>query len=676
MTAVTTGHAQTRPGARSAPAIGQCQGAGRDVGGPLRLVMVGGGPRTFSLLERLAASRDELLGRRPLEVHVIDPHPAGGGRIWRRMQSPLLWMNSVAKDVTIFTDESVTCAGPIAPGPSLSEWVFGEGAQRLERVGLSDHVQLLGDESGFASRAIQGEYLGWAFERVVSSLPEWVTVVQHRDVAIDVEDLETRQQVSLAGGERLTADVVVLAQGHLDRSPKPAEVAYAAAADRHGLTYIGPGYTADVDLDDLRAGEPVIVSGFGLAFIDLMALLGEGRGGSFSDGPDGELHYEPSGHEPVLHVGSRRGVPYHAKLSYTMSDNGPVPPRHLTPQALSAIGDGIGPLDFDTDVRPLIDKELTTAHYARLFCAHPDRVTGDWAAIERILVRTSVTDPGFVAAIEAAVPDPRDRFVIAEVNRPLAGVRFTDRDCLAASVVDQVENDLRRRADPSHSPDLAVFNALLTTFVVLSEAVTSGRITAADRVQHVEADFAGFFSFIASGPPPRRLHELLALHRAGIVRFVGPDIDVRVREGAFVATSPVVSGETRARAFVEARLPQPDVLAATDPVIRGLLERGQLAAENRVAADGSPLGGGQLRADASCRAVRGDGSAHPRLFLLGPAVSGSAGAGGFTRPGFNGPGLRQNDLVARNILTLLAESQPSTHTSSHSTARSARVSLT
>jgi hypothetical protein len=251
-------------------------------------------------------------------------------------------------------------------------------------------------------------------------------------------------------------------------------------------------------------------------------------------------------------------------------------------------------------VRPLIDKELTAAHYARLFCAHPDQVIGSWDPIHQILVHTSATDPRFVAAIEAAVPDPRDRFVIVEVNRPLAGVRFSDRAGLAAYVTDHVETDLRRRADPRHSCDLAVFNALLTSFVVLSEAITSGRITAADRVQHVETDFAGFFSFIASGPPPRRLRELLALHRAGIVHFVGPDLTVRVRDGQFVATSPAVPGEIRARAFVEARLPEPDAFAATDPVIRGLLDRGQLAAESLLAPDGSPLGGGQLRAHAVC----------------------------------------------------------------------------
>ncbi len=65
------------------------------------------------------------------------------------------------------------------------------------------------------------------------------------------------------------------------------------------------------------------------------------------------------------------------------------------------------------------------------------------------------------------------------------------------------------------------------------------------------------------------------------------------------------------------------------------------------------LGGGQLKADGSCRAITADGSVHPSLFLLGPSVSGSAGSSGFSRPHFNGPGFRQNDAVARQLLRLL-----------------------
>ena len=63
------------------------------------LVFVGGGPRTVGILERIAASAPELLGPSDkessgsvpgLDIHVVDPFPAGGGRIWRTGQSPLL----------------------------------------------------------------------------------------------------------------------------------------------------------------------------------------------------------------------------------------------------------------------------------------------------------------------------------------------------------------------------------------------------------------------------------------------------------------------------------------------------------------------------------------------------------------------------------------------------------
>ena len=85
------------------------------------IVIVGAGPRGTGLLERLAVGAPEL---HPdgLDVHLVDPYPPGAGRIWRHAQSPLLAMNSMAADVTMYTDESVVCEGPIAPGPSFWDW--------------------------------------------------------------------------------------------------------------------------------------------------------------------------------------------------------------------------------------------------------------------------------------------------------------------------------------------------------------------------------------------------------------------------------------------------------------------------------------------------------------------------------------------------------------------------
>ncbi len=627
------------------------------------LVFVGGGPRTVSLLERIAANAPELLPSAGLDIHIVDPFPVGGGRIWRRHQSSLLWMNSVAKDVTIFTDESVVCSGPIVAGPALDEWVFGPGRQVLIDAGLQAEADSF-SRHDFASREIQSLYLSWVFDRVVKSLPPSVIVSVHQQKAVSVTDIAStvvgsapvaRQQVGLADGSVLQADLVVLAQGYLDRTPTTAESGFAAAAKFNDLTYIPPGYTADVDLSGLRAGSTVLVRGFGLAFIDLMALVAEQRGGRYVENPDGSLSYLPSGQEPVLQVGSRRGVPYHAKLGYSLESAAPVPPVHLTPAAIEAISKPGETANFRGQLWPLIVKELADAHYRRLFEFHSERTIGPWSEFFEALSRLDVRGPEFLAVVTAAVPDPLDRFDLPFIDRPLRGRTFLDRDELSRALVAYVTGDLRRRADPHYSSDHAVFNALLTVYGVLAWAIVSGRVSAQDRVQVFEGEFHGLFSFLASGPPPRRLAEMLALHAAGLLHFAGPDLEVTVENGRFVGRSPAVSGEIVADALVEARLPRPDVRAASDPIISSLLADGQLAAEDLVAADGTSLGGGQLLADARSRAVAADRSVHPARFLLGPAVSASAGSAGFARPGFNGPGLRQNDSVARELLTLAGQ---------------------
>lgn len=212
------------------------------------------------------------------------------------------------------------------------------------------------------------------WERVVRDHP--ATVTTHRERAVE---LTADQRVILESGAEIAADAVVLALGYLDRLPTASESAWAAQAADAGLTYIPPGYTADVDLDGLWPKSPVIVRGFGQAFIDLMVLLTEGRGGWY-DERDGLLTYHPSGDEPVLYVGSRRGVPYHAKLGYTVAGTKPVATRYLTKAAL-----GDGRLDFDRDVAPLIEKELAYAHYEQLFTAHPERVRSSWEEFAKAL---------------------------------------------------------------------------------------------------------------------------------------------------------------------------------------------------------------------------------------------------------------------------------------------------
>jgi uncharacterized NAD(P)/FAD-binding protein YdhS len=632
-----------------------------------RIVVVGAGPRALGLVERLGANVREL-GRpgERVDVHVVDPHPPGGGRIWRAAQSPLLWMNSEAQDITVFTDESVTCEGPVVPGPSLAEWAASRDATEIAS-GLSPR--------SFAPRVVQADYLEWAWRRAVHALPETVTVNVHADRAVELVDVGRRQQVTLAGGTALVADVVVLAQGYIDQAPAPDEQRLLDESASVGLRYVPPGHTADLDLEGLCPGEPVVVRGMGLAFVDLVVLLGEGRGGRFTGAGD-DLTYHPSGREPVLHVGSRRGVPYHAKLGYEIrsTGSGPAQLRHLTRDRLAALGDGPAPLDYRTQVWPLVVLELAVAHYRRLFQAHPERTRGTFESLERALMAADVTGADLADVALTHLADPEDVFDIGRIDRPLTDAvdGATPGADVERVVAEHVRRDLRRRANAHRSSDRAVFDTLLGVYAVLADLVVTGRLGDEDRVRHVEGHFHGLFSFLASGPPPRRLAELLALHRAGVVRFMGPDLDLTIEDGVFVARSG--RREVRARAAVDARLPRPDSSLVTDALVAALLATGELRSQPVRASDGTALGAGQLVADARTRAVRADGSVHPRRFLLGPAVSGSAGAGGFSRPGFNGPGFRQNDAVARDLLTVpIGDSAVATHLHAASTSAPTRT---
>lgn len=256
------------------------------------------------------------------------------------------------------------------------------------------------------------------------------------------------QRVRIQGrAEPLDADLVVLAVGHLDAEPDAGQQELSAFAARHGLVHLPPDFTADTDLSALPAGEPVLVRGFGLAFVDLMVLLTEGRGGRYENGT-----YIPSGREPVLYVGSRRGVPYRSKIGYTWQGERPPLPRHFGTDQVAELVGRPGPVDFTRDVWPLVTKELAHAHYHRLFTAHPERTAMDRGDFEE---KYAVAEPGsaeLAALVASAVPDPADRLDLDALDRPLDGVRHDSYEALQEALRAHVTADLERRRRPRAQP--------------------------------------------------------------------------------------------------------------------------------------------------------------------------------------------------------------------------------
>lgn len=584
-----------------------------------RLVLVGGGPRAIGVLERLAASaaqpaHEAHLARTPLHVDIVDPHMPGAGRIWRAAESPLLLMNSRAADVSIFTDETVTCEGPTVAGPSLADWA--EGIRRGEIAAPTTGTERLAEiealqATDFASRRVQALYLEWFFGQVLSAMPETVSVRVHRTTATAVRPAGAGWSVELEDRAPLSADLLLLAAGHTDSRPAAARHELAAFARRHGAAYLPPSQAADAPLGQLGAGQDVIVRGMGLAFIDLMALLTQGRGGRFSPDPlpgePGRLRYHPSGQEPRLWLGSRRGVPYHSKVRDEGAPTGLGELVHVTAENLAAREDAEGRLDFRADVVPLIAAEIR--HQV------PD---------------TPAAEPG---------EEP-----LAWLDDPLSWLHGDSHPQVTRdAVVRHIEQDLRSRTQGEAAPARALFQLLLRLHGVLVDQLPASRLRGGAAGGYPRW-WHSLFSFVDSGPPPHRLHQLLALERAGIVHFLGPRLALTADEssGRFIARG-AAGVQVSATALVDAFLPRAALAHSANPLLRSLVEVPDAVGRESA---GSP---GTLEVDAQHRVIRPDGSAHETLWALGPWTS-ELPIGAFARPRTNAPCHRRNDALARELL--------------------------
>ncbi|MBM3715589.1 MAG: FAD/NAD(P)-binding protein, partial [Actinobacteria bacterium] len=191
----------------------------------------------------------------------------------------------MARDVTVFTDETSTIAGPARSGPSLIEWAerVRVGAipdARIDDPDLDAELRALRGDS-FSTRRLQSAYLDWFWRRTVAIAPPGVEVRWQQGTVQWVDQSLDGYEVALADGIRLPADVVVYALGHNGRDPEGETRELLAAAARHDLVYIPPAFTADADLRGLTPGADVIVRGMGLASVDAVVLLTHGRGGRF-----------------------------------------------------------------------------------------------------------------------------------------------------------------------------------------------------------------------------------------------------------------------------------------------------------------------------------------------------------------------------------------------------------
>ncbi|MFC8830967.1 FAD/NAD(P)-binding protein [Streptomyces sp. NPDC057137] len=650
-------------------------------GGSVEVCIVGGGPRGLSVLERLCVNERHTPTGSPVVVHVVDSAAPGAGQVWRVDQSRHLLMNTVASQVTVFTDDSAKIEGPIEPGPSLYEW-----ASQLALLGERDEydeetlaeARALGPDS-YPTRAFYGHYLNDCFRRIVARAPAHVTAHVHRSRAVAMADTHGitggPQGIRLADGTRLNnLDAIVLAQGHTPTRLTPGQERTAALARIHYLTYITPSNPADVDLDGIKAGNPVLLRGLGLNFFDYMALFTRGRGGEFVRNAEGVLGYRPSGREPKMYASSRRGVPYQARGENQKGAHGRYTPRLLTPEYIAGLraravdGDRI---QLNTDLWPLIRREVESVYYAALLTsrgrgAQAGPFTDRYLALLSDSRDSSGVHGASAAETEAATDalldecriEPADRWDWERLANPLQGEVIADRTAFGRWLRDYLLRDLRAaRAGNVEGPLKAGLDVLRDLRNEIRLAVDHGGLEGNSYRDELEGWYTPLNAFLSIGPPASRIEEMVALLDAGVLELMGPGTEFRfdALEPSFVAESSTVPGPPiRAAAMIEARLPEPDLRRTDDPLLRHLLATEQIGPYRIPGMCGTSYEtGGLAVGERPYHLLDARGRSHPRRFAFGvPTESVHWVTAAGIRPGVDSVTLGDSDAIARAVLSL------------------------
>ncbi|MFY1675605.1 FAD/NAD(P)-binding protein [Streptomyces sp. WMMC905] len=629
----------------------------------MEVCIIGAGPRGLSVLERLLANERHSPSHESVTVHVVDPSAPGAGNVWRPEQSRHLLMNTVASQITVFTDDSATIEGPIESGPSLHEWaeslaLLGDPADH--EAGVLAEARALGPDD-YPTRAFYGHYLHDCFRRVVSNAPAHTQVTVHRSRAVAMADTHGvpggPQGVRLEDGTRLNElDAIVMAQGHVPARLSAREARTASLARIHHLTYVTPANPADLPLDGIGPGENVLLRGLGLNFFDHMALFTLGRGGAF-ERVDGGLVYRASGREPRLFAFSRRGIPYHARGENQKGATGRYFPRLLTPEYIAELreraADGV-PVNFTVDLWPLISREVQTVYYEALLSGRgePERREG---FAERFLSLPAEADAG---ALLAEYGLEGDRWDWKQLSLPYGERRFADRADFTGWLLGYLRRDVERaRAGNVTGPVKSALDVLRDLRNEIRLAVDHGGLEGNSHRDDLEGWYTPLNAFLSIGPPASRIEEMIALVEAGVLTVMGPGTQVRIDTMAqmYVAHSTLVPGDAvRAMTLIEARLPEPDLRRTEDPLLRHLLDTDQ-ATPYRIRGEAGTEyeTGGLAVTERPYRLLDGKGHAHPRRFAYGvPTESVHWVTAAGIRPGVDSVTVGDSDAIARSVLSL------------------------
>ena len=256
------------------------------------VAIIGCGPRGLSALESLysVASASDIVPN--VIVFERTEHP-GAGQVWDPEQSQCNWLNVSERAVDIPQRKEIRIMDFIIPEfPNFQRW-----------IGYFEKEHPETEPDKFGMRVQLGEYLSQRF-RSIADVLEKLGVMTYIEGEVDYADVKDDHVIiNILGGKSFTSNEAVLTIGH---QPIEFDEQLAQWQNRaiqlDGVELFTQPYPLNRILKSkgLSPESSVAIRGFGLAMMDVVRALTQGRGGTFKilNKETRKMQYLPSGQEP------------------------------------------------------------------------------------------------------------------------------------------------------------------------------------------------------------------------------------------------------------------------------------------------------------------------------------------------------------------------------------------
>ncbi|WP_268912457.1 FAD/NAD(P)-binding protein [Lentilactobacillus sp. SPB1-3] len=617
----------------------------------MKIAIIGAGPRgvlvTSALLNQYKQRTDQT---EPLEIKIFDPYGIGG-RVWRTDQWNGLVMNSPADQVSLFTDETVNLSSKVYDGPALFGWLKSDVAKKFltehnfdqEMIDAASNIA----PNDYAPRTLYGAYIQWFYSELLRQLAHNVSLEVIKSQIISLNTTQDAKVNVVTSDKEEIFDKIVMALGQQDNYLNTDEQELASYAEENELKYFQPTHPGDVNVDDLPAGEPVIIRGLSLSFLDYTSELTLGRGGQYFKNDDGTLFYQPSGREPKIIAGSVHGVPYYPKPVSEKRYGEMVQPVFLTQENVDKHLEN-GKLPFETFI-DLIRSDFQLHYYMLLINdSYPFKSATQFkeefiAADDKQAVIDSYDFPE---------EDQFDWDYILDPFKDIKVISTTDYQNVVVNWLNGIVKDAKKG---SKTGPLTSTLELFRDFAPTLRKLVAENIFSSDEYAN---DFRGTFirnrNFLAVGGPAFRSAQLSALIRAGIVTIMAPGMEVKAADGWFVTASPKRNNDIfKSSVLIEARVPKADIKITANPLLEDLKSNGMLREYSVMVRDEAA---GLAAIDVnpnSDQLLAANGSQEADIFLWGVPLDGlRLATTASPRPGTNDPNLQTADKIAAMVLGL------------------------